>query len=672
MAKGVTLTIKPGTAVKFEHARRGPRTGLLVEGVIIAVGSADKPIRFTSDALIPEHGDWGGIRFYPGSAGSIIDHCIVEYGLCAAYVADNVTITNSIIRWTTGTALALYSTATISYNRIYQPGSSCIEVHYRAQPTITYNMLWGGAQVSGIRVEANAHPVIRHNIIRDNKQSGIEITWSSSATVEYNLITGNGVGIGVGQEGSASNSVVRYNNIRDNLVADLSLNVSDILIATDNYWGTDNGATIDTKVQHILGGNVVYKPYASLPVEIGQLSYDFENNETYAHLPKTEYDTSEYIFAEDDETRTIVSSWKPPVGEDGIAWDGESLYVADPASPTDIIHKLDLSGNVVGSFQSPAVQTMGIAWDGQSLWVLDYTAKLVFQTDSSGKVIKSIPAPCDEPQGLTYDGKYLWTFSNQIQGKAYQFDTSGKTISTLQTGGFSGLAWDGKYLWINRPALGQLDQIDSSNGHVIRAITSSGVNTQYLTWQEPYLWAVEWADEITEHKRLVKILPSNERITLDGLKDDWQGFTPLLQDPPGDATGQKADIKAIYGFADENSLYLMLDFYELTDYSHLYIEVDVNNDGCKEYDVGGFFPGQPERSVFLRDYITGESRFIQYLIDYHGTELASNAKEVLELRVPLWLFQNKTDIYVRCFIMAETEDTSYVVDATDWAFVRQS
>lgn len=504
VAKGVTLTIKPGTAVRFERTRRGLLANLLVQGVLMAVGTADKPIRFTSDAPVPEHRDWGAIRLYPGSAGSVIDHCIIEYGSGAVYVEDNVTISNSIIRWTTGTPVALYSTCTVTRNRIYQMGGGCcIEVHYRAQPTITYNTLWGSARVSGIRVEAYSHPVIRHNIIRDNKSSGIDITWRSSATVEYNLITGNGVGIAVGQEGSASNSIVRCNNIHDNLIANLMLNVQEPIVATDNYWGTADETGIMAKMICGPGGTLVYKPYSNSTVDIGKLTYDFENSETYAHLPGTEYDTCEYVFTEDDDTRTIVALLKPPTVANGIAWDGEFLYVAG----VFLIDKLDLSGKVVGSFRSPAVQSMGLAFDGQNLWVLDYTEKKVIQVDRSGNVIKSIPAPCDEPQGLTYDGKCLWTFSNQIQGKAYQFDTSGGIIRTLQTSGFSGLAWDGKYLWVNRIAAQELCQIDPSDGHVIRVITSSGVDTQYLTWQEPYLWACEWADETPGHYRLVQMLP---------------------------------------------------------------------------------------------------------------------------------------------------------------------
>lgn len=515
VAKGATLTIEPGTTVRFVHSRPGAggglgaRTGLSVEGILMAVGTAEEPIRFTSDAPQPEHGDWMGIRLWPGSAGSVLDHVIIEYGSMAIYVEDNITLSNSIVRWTTGAALALYSTATITHNRIYQSGSGTIEVHYRAEPTIAYNTLWGSAQVSGIRVEGFSHPIISHNIIRGNKDSGIEIAWSSSATVEYNTITNNGYGIGIRQLGSAQNSIIRHNNVYNNQIADLIVDTPEVLDAANNWWGTTDEAAIGAKMIGAQGATIVYNPYDASEVDVGSVAYDFESNETYAHLPKTENDTFDYIFWENDATRTVAGSITPPATPDGIAWDGEALYVAIVDSPTDTIYRLDLQGNILGSFRSPATQTMGLAFDGQNLWVLDYAQQLVFQVDRSGQIIKSIPAPCAEPQGLTYDGKYLWTLTNKVRGKAYQFDTSGNTLHTIEgTNGLSGLAWDGKYLWVNYGVPEEIAQIDPSDGRTIRTITASGVMTQYLAWQDPYLWTVEWADEIGGHTRLIKLLPS--------------------------------------------------------------------------------------------------------------------------------------------------------------------
>ena len=65
--EGATLRIEPGTIVKFEHWRHGyddPGRGrlcLTVYGTILSQGTPDMLIKFTSDAAIPEHGDWSAL-----------------------------------------------------------------------------------------------------------------------------------------------------------------------------------------------------------------------------------------------------------------------------------------------------------------------------------------------------------------------------------------------------------------------------------------------------------------------------------------------------------------------------------------------------------------------------------------------------------------------------------
>src|SRR4026209_632502 len=57
---GAKLTIEPGVIIQGEKASRG--TLVITRGTqILANGTVDKPIVFTSDAAIPAMGDWGGI-----------------------------------------------------------------------------------------------------------------------------------------------------------------------------------------------------------------------------------------------------------------------------------------------------------------------------------------------------------------------------------------------------------------------------------------------------------------------------------------------------------------------------------------------------------------------------------------------------------------------------------
>ncbi len=70
----VTLTIEPGTVVRFEGSKDGDNR-ILVKGRLYAAGTKDKPIRF-----VPKDADgrpWFGLEFAPGAKGGL-SHCVVE------------------------------------------------------------------------------------------------------------------------------------------------------------------------------------------------------------------------------------------------------------------------------------------------------------------------------------------------------------------------------------------------------------------------------------------------------------------------------------------------------------------------------------------------------------------------------------------------------------------
>src|SRR3990167_4379817 len=102
VSEGNTLTILPGTIIKFKHDRNYKtfeRAGLTVYGTIKAVGTPEKQIWFTSDAPDPINGDWMGITIF-NSNQSVFDYVIVEFAEIAITQFDSsVSITNSIIRW---------------------------------------------------------------------------------------------------------------------------------------------------------------------------------------------------------------------------------------------------------------------------------------------------------------------------------------------------------------------------------------------------------------------------------------------------------------------------------------------------------------------------------------------------------------------------------------------
>jgi parallel beta-helix repeat protein len=88
---GATLTIDPGASISFDNG-----TGLSVGGALVAQGSWDNIIVFTSNLTEPRKSGWDGIHFYAGSESSVFSHARVEYSENGVFLqSTNVTVQNS-------------------------------------------------------------------------------------------------------------------------------------------------------------------------------------------------------------------------------------------------------------------------------------------------------------------------------------------------------------------------------------------------------------------------------------------------------------------------------------------------------------------------------------------------------------------------------------------------
>jgi hypothetical protein len=115
-----TLTIEPGVIVKF-HPGDGPELTLSGSGVLVAEGTADRPIVFTSykddahggdtngdgNATMPAPADWGQINTN-ATQGSTFGHCHFYYGGSGSYLGvlrlpdSRATVTDSVFAHNTG------------------------------------------------------------------------------------------------------------------------------------------------------------------------------------------------------------------------------------------------------------------------------------------------------------------------------------------------------------------------------------------------------------------------------------------------------------------------------------------------------------------------------------------------------------------------------------------
>ncbi len=250
---GVTLTIQPGTTIKFAAGRF-----LVIEGTLVADGAGGNPIAFTSAEENPAPGDWGGPYIY--TIGGIF---FTETSAPAVLDGTGAYISGSILRH-----------AVVEYGM----GISCVN----AAPLIEDNLIahnsGGSAAVSAIRLQAptgsDPMPVIRQNLITDNAGA---LYMTAPVQVIANVITAN-EGADIWSPDGTDLAIYLYAaEVRDNSIYgnqvdyDLKFAASagSSLDVSGNYWGTTEAAEIEERIYHghddFRLGMAVYAPFLTEP-----------------------------------------------------------------------------------------------------------------------------------------------------------------------------------------------------------------------------------------------------------------------------------------------------------------------------------------------------------------------------------------------------------------------
>jgi len=253
----VTLTIEPEVKVRF-----GGNFSMIVEGRLVAKGTNDRVITFTSNSYEPEAGDWGTINF-TGTQSSLLAHCVIEYGkngimiengalniqksLVKLNSENGIMITNGYVEvkdnqivnnTMSGIYIAGGNQVNVQNNNITSNGDGVtVTGNSTKEITIHQNEILLNEQ-SGILLEANAldNTVILNNALSENSY-GFYVSTNTSTYITRNYISNNTVGIfyEIGNDHKAY-----FNNIYDN---SLGMNVSSCAVvnATYNYWGDKSG-----------------------------------------------------------------------------------------------------------------------------------------------------------------------------------------------------------------------------------------------------------------------------------------------------------------------------------------------------------------------------------------------------------------------------------------------
>jgi hypothetical protein len=238
---GISLTVQPGTAVRFADG-----TGLRVDGGLKAEGTAEAPIRFGSASVLPTPGAWKGIEFgYRSRDTGRMRHCMVEdaeMGIRSSATGPDI-LDSTIQRCVTGIQLGSSSSTSrvsgciIRENREYGiqgflPGS--------ARPIIENNHIARcrrGIDLSG--GYGYSDPVIRNNIVGDNAEAGIHVDYVSAPEIRFNTVVGSHRGIeahAVASTAMVSSNIVAWNTVGMSFSAGWW---GSCALGHNNFWAND-------------------------------------------------------------------------------------------------------------------------------------------------------------------------------------------------------------------------------------------------------------------------------------------------------------------------------------------------------------------------------------------------------------------------------------------------
>ena len=234
-----TLTIEPEVEVKF-----GGDSWLIVEGRLVANGTEDKMITFTSNKYEPEAGDWGTIEFIGTEASSLI-RCIVEYGTNGITVeSGTVNIQNSLVSLNSasGIRIAGGNQVTVQNNTLMSNGDGItLTENATSEINICQNeILLNSHSAMLLEADAYSNTVIVNNTLSTNSY-GFYVSTNTSTYITQNYVSNNTVGIFYGE---GNNHRAYFNDIYDNsLGMDVysSTDPEEIVDAEHNYWGDRSG-----------------------------------------------------------------------------------------------------------------------------------------------------------------------------------------------------------------------------------------------------------------------------------------------------------------------------------------------------------------------------------------------------------------------------------------------
>ncbi len=212
VAMGTTLEIRPGTVVRFSrfdsNADQIGEHELFIQGRLLAKGTAEQPILFTSAEANPRPADWGALNMMMSEEGqNLLEHCIVEYAYRGFHAHfSRAELKNSLFRFNQRGAQFQESEVSVE-NCEFLNNFNGLQFRDSTVTLLANNIRdnnWGvravfvklrleGCEITGNRVNGislrDSEFIISNNLLSDNRR-GLYLQ-RSRGQAEHNRISGN-------------------------------------------------------------------------------------------------------------------------------------------------------------------------------------------------------------------------------------------------------------------------------------------------------------------------------------------------------------------------------------------------------------------------------------------------------------------------------------------------
>ncbi len=246
VGRGATLTIKPGTIIRFHKIdTNNDHIGdseIRVLGRLLAGGTKEKPITFQSAEKNPKPKDWSYVLIFSSAEKNFLKYCYFRDAFSGLQVQ--------------------FSTATVS-DSVFTHNNEGIRFG-RAKITMSHNLVKNNNL--GVRFTRMEGPVeITNNIITQNRV-GVILVPSNQNIVDF-FEPGR-----TGKPWNEGHLLIESNNIFENIDYNLNLGTKQKwdLAIKGNWWGTGQSNLIQEqifdKLRDIELGKAIYKPFLEKPL----------------------------------------------------------------------------------------------------------------------------------------------------------------------------------------------------------------------------------------------------------------------------------------------------------------------------------------------------------------------------------------------------------------------